>query len=120
GQEVKSILDELTKISNESSNIGILDEKELVYIYRSQSPNPIRIKSHIGKRFPAYCTASGQLLLAHSSVDIEELDLIPYTNKTITSHSELINKLEQIKKLGYAITINELHAGVTAVAAPIT
>jgi DNA-binding IclR family transcriptional regulator len=119
GKEVRLILDELTMTTKESSNIGILDGKELVYIFRSQSPNPIRIRSHIGKRFPAYCTASGQLLLAHSQIDYREEELVPHTRSTITTLAGLKKRLEQIRQQKYAITVNELHDGVTSIAAPI-
>jgi DNA-binding IclR family transcriptional regulator len=122
-EEVRKILAYVTKATGESSNIGILEEDEFVNICRHQNSNPSILKYPVGDRVPAYCTASGQVLLSY--LDEEELErvvakgFIPFTAYTITSKQKLYDRLKEVKKQGYSVAINELHNGFSSLAVPI-
>ena len=45
--------------------------------------------------------------------------LVPYTDKTITSPEKLKAHLKAIREIHYALSVEELHEGVTSIAAPI-
>lgn len=73
---------------------------------------------------PAFCTASGKVLLA--SLPKEELnralaaqDIRPYTASTITDISLICKQLEVIRDQGYAIDVEEYANFEVNVAAPI-
>ncbi|MEB3101002.1 IclR family transcriptional regulator [Ferviditalea candida] len=117
------VLEDLMQKSGESAHLGILSGKEVVYLHRGDSPYPVPLRSHLGKRNPAHCTSTGQVLLAYQTpavIDsIIESGLTPFTEHTITDPEQFREKLHAIRKQGYSVSIEEFHAGVTSVAAPI-
>lgn len=117
------VLERLVQKSNETAHIGMLRGGDVIYLNTFECSHPVRLQSHLGKRNPAYCTSSGQVLLAYqpSSV-LEQLKFMQfeqYTSKTITDPDILLNLLIQIKKQGYSVSIEELHEGVSSISAPI-
>lgn len=119
-QAAQDIMKELSQISNETVHMGILDETEIVYMARVDSPQSIRMFSEIGSRNPVHCTAMGKALLAFMDNNLREsilsqIDLEPKTENTITNVSELRNELEIIKKNGYAIDNIENEDGVRCI-----
>lgn len=55
----------LTGAVGETSQLGVLDGHELLYLLRHQPPTPVPLVSDVGVRLPAHLTASGRILLAH-------------------------------------------------------
>lgn len=56
----------MTNIVNscsETCQLGILDNNEVLYIGKVDSPEPIRLISYVGKKIPANCTGLGKALL---------------------------------------------------------
>ncbi len=73
---------------------------------------------------PVHCSASGKLLLAFSSKELQEhvLSSAPftsYTKKTITTARVFARELEKIRKRGYSEDDQELIPGVNCFAVPI-
>lgn len=119
-QAAQDIMKELSQTSNETVHMGILDETEIVYMARVDSPQSIRMFSEIGSRNPVHCTAMGKALLAFMDNNLREsilsqIDLEPKTKNTITDVNELRNELEIIKKNGYAIDDIENEDGVRCI-----
>lgn len=79
--------------------------------------------------FPGYSlflhtTAPGKAILAHKSEEfiehvIEEYGLPTMTDQTITDRAELMEKLVEIRKQGYAVDYSERVQGMSCIAAPI-
>lgn len=117
------VLEELMQRTGESAHLAILSGDEVVYLHRGDSPYPVPLRSHLGKRNPAHCTSTGQVLLAYQPpavIDsIIESGLTPYTEHTVTDAEQFREKLHSIRKQGYSISIEEFHPGVTSVAAPV-
>ncbi len=117
------LLAEVSKRINETIHIGILDHMEVIYIYKQESSQSMRIYTTIGTRNPAHCTGLGKVLLAHK--DPEELsDLIPVvmerkTAKTIIDRQELLKELSSIRDRGYAVDDEEIAEGLRCVATPL-
>jgi DNA-binding IclR family transcriptional regulator len=88
------------------------------------SPHVIRYDAELGEKRPAHCTAMGQILLA----DLPEGQLDAYlrhrrfprlTPRTLTTRAALTRKLEQIRRVGAAVNIEERVPGASAVGAAI-
>lgn len=122
-REALPILQELMNKSNETAHIGILDHTDTIYLHKIECSHPVRLLSHSGKRNPAYCTGSGQLILAYQDRQtinrVIERGLIRNTQKTITGTDEFLSLMEKVRKQGFVITSEQLHEGVTSIAAPI-
>ncbi len=71
-QAAQDIMKELSRTSNETVHMGILDKNEIVYMARVDSPQSIRMFSEIGSRNPVYCTAMGKALLAFMDKSLRE------------------------------------------------
>ncbi|MET3289202.1 UNVERIFIED_CONTAM: DNA-binding IclR family transcriptional regulator [Brevibacillus sp. OAP136] len=114
----------LVQQTNETAHIGILKGDDIIYISKVECSHPVRLLSHVGKRNPCHCTSSGQVLMAYQSPQkVDEYlqkSLTTYSSKTITDPEALRRLFHKIKQQGYALSVEELHTGVTSIAAPIT
>jgi DNA-binding IclR family transcriptional regulator len=121
--EAKPLLYALREKTNESVHLAILDGVEIMYVYNLESTQAIRMRSDIGVRKPAYCTAEGQAMLAFQPPDVIEAviaaGLTPRTPETITDAAALHEAFATIRRRGCAIEDEESEVGMRAVAAPI-
>ncbi|WP_185805362.1 IclR family transcriptional regulator [Bacillus canaveralius] len=117
------ILDKLAKSIRRVIRLGVYDNGGAVYICKRMPEDDDATISKIGDRVPSHCTAIGKMLLANQSeMEIERVitnGLPRYTKKTIVSPNELRQHMSDIKKKGYALTMEELRTGVSSVAVPV-
>ena len=59
------VLAQLREQTGESSQVGVLDGDEVVYVDRLESAYSLRLFTETGRRVPAHGTSSGKVLLAH-------------------------------------------------------
>lgn len=122
-EKVYPWLKELVQQTGETAHIGVLQGNHVVYLYKLDSQSPVRLLSYVGKQNPVHCTSSGQAILAFQPVFIikEVLDrgLPAYGPNSLTSSKAMMEKLARVRELGYAVSEEELHAGVTSVGAPV-
>src|SRR5499425_1715151 len=121
--EARPYLYDLREKINESVHLAILDETEIMYVYNLEGTHAIRMRSDLGLRKPAYCTAEGQAILAFSPPDVVEAvkrnGLQPRTPNTITDPDGLAKALDAVRARGCAVEDEESEVGVRCVAAPI-
>lgn len=80
-----------------------MSNNEIVYIDKVDSYRTIWTNVRIGNRKPLHCTALGKAFLAFSQSNtrdliINQINLTPYTNHTITDKEILRNNIESLKK----------------------
>jgi IclR family KDG regulon transcriptional repressor len=105
-------------------HLAVLDEHEVVYIDKKDSAYLVRMYSSIGKRSPVYCTGVGKAMLAHLDgkqlrTVLDKIEYRRYTNRTLSSHDELLQELEKIKEEGISIDNGEHEDEIRCIAAPI-
>ncbi|MBI4240763.1 MAG: IclR family transcriptional regulator [Candidatus Rokubacteria bacterium] len=120
---VKPAMEELSRATQETINLTLIQGRECVNIEQIPSPHRIKNIGWIGRRTPLHCTSTGKAMLAFLSPD-ERAKLLPrrlerHTSQTITRRDRLIKELKEIRRRGYAVAQEELEEGLTAVAAPI-
>jgi IclR family transcriptional regulator, pca regulon regulatory protein len=108
----------------ETVSLAVLDGGEIVVLAQVESPKPVTVRSRLGDRQPAYCTAQGKVLLAHlppTALDsvLQSLDLRAYGARTITSRVALRAELRRTIQRGYAVNNDEMDAGLRALAVPV-
>lgn len=95
----------------------------MLYVEVVHSEHSLTIAVRVGRRLPAYCTASGRVFLAFLPPEVVEpilkTPLIPCTERTITSLAQLREELEATRQRGYGLDNEEFEAGVRAISAPI-
>lgn len=121
----RPFLQELVDRCNETANLAILDQDEVVYIDQIESLNMIKIFARVGSRGPAHCTGAGKALLAQlTERELERflqnrIPLQAYTDLTICDPAVFRQEMGRIRKNGYSLDNGELEDGVRCVAVPV-
>ncbi|MFZ1769092.1 MAG: IclR family transcriptional regulator [Caldilinea sp.] len=122
GQEV---VRETAHACDETVHLAILDGNEVLYIAKEEGTNTVRMVSAVGRRFPAYGTGVGKMLLsALAATELDEIYppekiLMPITPRTITDPSAFRQELAEIRRRGYATDFEESTPGLCCIAAPV-
>lgn len=114
-----SLLSDMTK---ETVHLSELHGYEVLYIDKIESKEPVRAYTQLGGRAPAYCTATGKVMLAYLSEDeISDCyeSVQQFTPKTIVNLDRFIIEATKIKERKYAVNRGEWRADVLGLAAPI-
>jgi DNA-binding IclR family transcriptional regulator len=123
-QAARSHLERLSRELGDTVHLAVLDDGEVIYIDKIESPRRVQMISHVGGRAPAHCTGLGKAMLAHcSEQEIRHIaarrGLKSYTPATLTNVEELLAHLATVRWRGYAIDQGEHESMVRCVAAPI-
>jgi len=124
-QPIRPILNELAESLQETCNLGVLDQDEVVYIERVEGVSPLRIQLQVGSRVPFHCTAIGKLLVAeqHKNVRTRLVSATPlkqYTTNTLTMQGDLETEFSKIRSQGYSFNNEEYVEGLNAIAVPVS
>jgi len=107
----------------ETITLSILDDKDMVYIAVLESPQKVKLAAEPGQRLPAFCTASGKVVIAYSPEDVVQLIIEEgfrkYTSSTISTRETMLHILDLVRQRGFAYSEQEYEEGINAVAAPI-
>ena len=121
--EARPLLRDLREKVNETVHLAVLDGSEIMYVFNLESAQAIRMRSDVGVRKPAYCTAEGQAILAFQPAEVVERvvrdGLGARTPQTITDPQALRKVLEGVRARGCAIEDEESELGMRCIAAPL-
>jgi DNA-binding IclR family transcriptional regulator len=117
-------LNELAELTGETIHLAMLDDLELVYIDRRDTPNAIRLNTSIGRRTTPHTTGVGKALLAYAEPGIverylREVPLQAKTQRSITSRDHLERELQRTRDRGYSLDDQEDKPHIRCIAAPI-
>jgi IclR family transcriptional regulator, pca regulon regulatory protein len=117
-------MERLVDRTHESSSIAQLDGPDIVYVARVAVPKIVALAVTIGTRFPAMQTSLGKVLLAALAPDEVERVLAEPSRSGITPRAvpggeERAVTLREVRARGWALTDEELAAGIRSVAAPL-
>ena len=117
-------MERLVARTHESSSIAQLDGSDIVYVARVAVPKIVALAVTIGTRFPAMQTSLGKVLLAALSPEEAERVLAEPSRsgippRVVFSSEERAAKLREVRARGWALTDEELAAGIRSVAAPL-
>jgi DNA-binding IclR family transcriptional regulator len=116
-------MEDLYEATHENVQLAVLDGYDALFIERIRGPRSVPILTRVGGRLPLHATGVGKALLAFTPpAFIDEViarGLQRITPHTITDPDELRNNLADVRRLGYAVTREEMSLGTVSVAAPI-
>ncbi|WP_101296894.1 IclR family transcriptional regulator [Halegenticoccus soli] len=120
---VERTADELAADTGMVAHVAVPEEGKAVCLYRTgedESEPNVRV----GQASDLHCTAFGQAILAwisDTALDdlIETHGLSRYTDRTLTTKTNLSDRLKTVRDLGLAYSAEERVDGVSSVAAPI-
>jgi IclR family acetate operon transcriptional repressor len=117
---------ELMRRTGETVFVGMLssDRTSIVYVDKVESDHVIRYAAGVGDRRPLHATSSGKAILAFLPAEEREeilklLSLSRHTERTVTSPAALRASLDEIRRAGVCITIDELVPGASGIASPV-
>ncbi len=120
----RTYMEDVTRELGESCSIAVLDRRDIIYIARVSAQRIMEQVLEIGGRLPAHATALGQVLMA--ALPDEELvalldryPLFALTERTITDRAAFLERIECVRRQGYALVDEELELGVRSIAVPI-
>jgi len=121
---VRPHLQEIRDRTGDSSSLAVLSQYDILYLVHVSTNRMIRLAAGVGTRFPAYATSLGRVLLAGQDAEtlnnyFKNVELRPFTDKTLTSAARLRQILKQVRKQGYASVQDELDYGIVSVSVPI-
>lgn len=123
---VRPVLQDLHARTQETVFLVQLDEvaRRSTYVEGIDSPNPIRYTVPTGTTRPLYVSAGGLMLLAFQDtafIDsyLGSVSLDPLTPRTITDVDKLRQRLQTIRRDGFAVSLGETVPGAAGLAAPI-
>ena len=102
-----------------------VDGDMTLYFWNEDTYNSVvRMASFVGQRIPMYCTGLGKAILSRLST--EEVcdiwarsEIVAFTPQTIVRLEDMLDRLAQFRKQGYATDLEEHEEGITCVSAPI-
>jgi len=117
-------LQALNQSTRETIHLIVRHGLSAVYVEKLDSPEKLRIFSHVGASVPLYCTAVGKVMLAYlpeKELDetLQQIELRQMTPNTISDLAELQQHLQRVRKNGYAFDLEEHELHIRCVAAPI-
>ncbi len=116
----------LAQKSGETVDLELLVGAEVMIIEEVQGEHMLRVGvgDNIGSRYPAYATSTGKLLLAGlSEAELKATlptKLVALTPFTVTDKQVLREQLAEVRQQGWALSWEELEAGLVAIGSPIT
>ncbi|MBB3950236.1 IclR family transcriptional regulator domain-containing protein [Aureimonas jatrophae] len=123
-QIVQPWLDQLSERIGQSTSVSVLDETEIVYLARAAQRRLMPVGLMPGSRLPAHCTSMGRVLLAslpeaEARALVERSDLSPRTPRSLTAPDEIMARVGEARRLGYAVIDQEVAMGLRALAVPL-
>jgi DNA-binding IclR family transcriptional regulator len=121
-QEARPVCRQLAADTGETVNIAVLSESSALYLDQIAGSSALQPHNWVGQHIPLHATSNGKVLLSGLADQrvTEVLGTLPrYTSLTITKKAKLRAELEHVRERGYAVAVDELEEGLTAVAAPI-
>lgn len=117
-------MERLSQQCGETVHLGILEDRQVVYIEKVEARHPVRMYSRIGAVAPLHCTGLAKAILMRLDPErrtqlLHDHVFTAYTEVTHTSPESLLADLEQSFERGYTRDDQEHEPGIHCVAAPV-
>lgn len=121
---IKPHLIEIMNILLETTFLGMASKENIIYVDKVQSSHTVATNANVGSLKPIYCTGLGKIILAYMDKEerdavIDDFNMIKFTDNTIVDKNAFKSKLDEFKKLGYAIDDEEIENGLWCLAVPL-
>jgi DNA-binding IclR family transcriptional regulator len=121
-QEARPICKDLAAATGETVNLATISGGQALYLDQVAGRSNLQTHNWVGQHIPLHATSNGKVLLAGLSADqlaatVGKLEA--YTSATVATMPALRRELDKVKAQGFALAIDELEMGLTAIAAPV-
>ena len=121
-QEARPLCKQLAAQTGETVNLATLSGNSALYLDQVAGSSALQSHNWVGQHIPLHATSNGKVLMAWLD-DAALGDLLgrlpAYTEATVTSKALLRKQLAGVRADGYAVAVDELEIGLSAIAAPV-
>ena len=122
-QESRPVSRTLAQQVGETVNVAILSGRDVLYLDQAAGPAALSPHNWAGRRVPLHATSDGKVLLAYlPAAELSECLTPPlrrFTEHTMTAIEGFPQLLAEVRRRGFGTAVEELEAGLTAIAAPV-
>lgn len=123
-ERLRPFLERLSASLGETVHLGRLEGSAVTFVDSVESARAVRVGSRLGVTMPAHCTSSGKALLSTLDDDAiralyPEENLVGITPRSITERSVLLKQVQEIRRRGFATSLEESEDGVASVSVPL-
>jgi len=115
-------MQDLYEATHENVHLAVRNGTAALYVERIHGRSSVPLVSRAGVRLPMHATGVGKALLAWADREVVEQclgELTPVTRYTITEPGRMMRELANVRKNGYARTVEEMTLGTCSVAVPV-
>jgi DNA-binding IclR family transcriptional regulator len=112
-------LERIGDLTEETVNLSVPRGREVVQIAQIDSKYLLGSTNWVGVDVPAHCTALGKVLYAFGALPLPLGNLERRTPHSPVDRAQLEHAFVEIRRRGWAVSLDELEVGLGAVAAPV-
>lgn len=116
---IQTAIGEIAQLTGELCLFSIRHGTSSVPIYHARGEHAVTTDSYIGLELPLHCTASGKAMLAalgdEADPILDQLELTPETDSSVTERDDLEAELEAICERGYSLEDQERIKGMRGI-----
>lgn len=124
-QASRPYLEELQRSVHETVHLAVWDDDwNIRFMDKIDGAIAFHMKSFVGLPRACYSTATGKSMLAFMGDEfihdfLAHVSLEPITPHTITKPDKLLESLDEVRRLGYCLSVDEDELGLTCIGAPV-
>jgi DNA-binding IclR family transcriptional regulator len=120
-RRVRPLLRQLARETGETATLEVPVENSMLILDEVPGRHVVGSAGNIGTRWPIHATSTGKVWLAYDETSFERLSnkLQQLTARTQVNKADFPAQLADIRRRGFAVTVDELEEGFTAVATVI-
>ena len=116
-------MEDLYEATHENVQLAVLDGLDALFVEKISGRDSTPIVTRVGGRLPLHATGVGKVLLAHAPPWVLDgliaRGLEALTPRTIVDPAELRRNLDEVRRMGFAYTRDEMTIGSVSVGAPV-
>ena len=115
----RRFLERLRDDTGETAHLGVAHGTAVLHVAQADSAYLLAARDWTELQVPEHCSALGKVLYAHGALPLPEAPLQRPTARSVADLPALERDLADVRRRGYAVTVDELEVGLTAVAVPV-
>jgi IclR family acetate operon transcriptional repressor len=115
----RPVLEEIGARTGETVHLGVARGQEVVHVGQVESTYLLSARDWNQVDVPPHCSSLGKVLYAHGLLPMPTGRLERRTEQTVATREALLAELDAVRRTGYAVSVDELETGLTAIAAPV-
>lgn len=119
GRVAMPTLESLRDVTGETANLGVARADQVVHVAQADASFLLTTPDWTEVEVPPYASALGKTLAAHGVLAESAEPHLQLTEATITDPAAYARDLRNVRRRGYATTVDELELGLTGIAAPV-